>query len=1082
MKHSGKLPRAIAAVLVAAILLTFWGGVAPKRAFATDEFDTMRDKWSTMLTGGSGLSTTDPDIAARTAALATEAQSYWSTMDLSATRTYIWYALRATKTSDQVNEVYSRLRTMALAATTVGSSLYGNATLKQDIIDALDWLGANSYNSSIARSAYNWWHWQIGIPLSLNDIVVLLYDDLSATQRAAYMDTVDYFTPAVNLSGANRAWQAVVIGVRAVLVKDSTKAAAARDGLSGAGIFPYVTSGDGFYADGSFIQHSKIAYNGGYGLSLLQMTSDLMYLLAGSSAQVTDSNQSHVWQWVYDSFQPLLYKGAMMDMTRGREISRNYAQDHAIGHSVIAAIVRLSQFAPEPHASAFKSMVKGWIQDDTFSSFYSDATPEMIALAKGIVADSAISPPAPLNKVQQFAGMDRSLLLRPGFAFGIAMFSTRTNSFEAINSENGKGWYTGAGATYLYNADLAQYSEDYWPTVDAYRLPGTTVVSQTANAAQTGTTSWAGGSVLGGMYGATGMDLSYASYNLTGHKSWFLFDDEIVALGAGIASTEASPVETIVENRKLNAAGDNAWAIDGIAQATSLGTSQSLTNVHSLHLSGNAASGSDIGYYFPDGATLQTLREARTGNWKQINNRSVTPSTSITRNYQTVWIDHGPAPTASSYAYTVLPNATAAATGDYASSPETTVLANTSAVQAVKETTLDVIGANFWTDSSQTVDLITSNKKASVMTRETPDTSLAVSVSDPTQANTGTIQIELARSASSYTADPGITVTQLSPTIKFAVNVNGAKGKSFQASFALGTDPGGGDPDPEDPEEPELVSVIVDNADSTGVTKVGAWTTASTQTDRYGANYLHDANTGKGTKSVVFTPTLPSSGYYRVSMMWPQHANREDAVQVDIAHDGTTSTTAVDQRSNGGVWNALGTYYFQAGTGGSVTIRNDALASPDGYVVADAVKFERLPDPIIVDNADSSGVTKIGTWTTASTQTDRYGANYLHDANTGKGTKSVTFTPELPISGTYEVYMMWPEHFNREDAVQVDIAYSGATSTVPVDQRSNGGVWNLLGTYAFQAGTSGSVTIRNDALATPDGYVVADAVKFVPVG
>ncbi|MBB6637696.1 polysaccharide lyase family 8 super-sandwich domain-containing protein [Cohnella thailandensis] len=1079
MKHSGKLPRSIAAVLVAAILFTFWGGLSPERAFATDEFDTMRDKWKTMLTGGPDLSTTDPDIAARTAALAMEAQSYWSAMDLSPTRTYIWYALRATKTSDQVNESYSRLRTMTLAATTVGSSLYGNASLKQDIIDALDWLYANSYNTTIGRTSYNWWHWQIGIPLSLNDIVALLYDDLTPAQLATYGSTVDYFTPAVNLSGANRAWQAVVVGVRAVLVKDSAKAAAARDGLSGAGIFPYATSGDGFYADGSFIQHSRIAYTGGYGLSLLQMTSDLMYLLSGSSAQVTDPNQAHVWQWAYDSFQPLMYKGAMMDMVRGREISRNYAQDHAVGHAVIAAIIRLSQFAPEPHASAFKSMAKGWIQDDTFSSFYSDASPEMIALAKGIVADSAISPPAPLNKVRQFAGMDRSLLLRPGFAFGIAMFSTRINSFEAINGENGKGWYTGAGATYLYNGDLAQYSEDYWPTVDSYRLPGTTVVSQTANAAQTGTTNWAGGSVLDGTYGAAGMDLSYASYNLTGRKSWFLFDDEIVALGAGISSTATSPVETIVENRKLNLAGDNAWTVDGTAQPTALGASQTLTSVRSMHLSGNAASGSDIGYYFPDGATLRTKREARTGNWKQINNRSVTPATNITRNYQTAWIDHGTAPTDASYAYTVLPNASASATEAYASSPETAVLANTGAVQAAKETTLNLIGANFWTDSLQTVDLITSNKKASIMTRETPDTSLAVAVSDPTQANAGTIQIELARSASGYTADPGITVTQLSPTIKFTVNVNGAKGKSFQANFTLGTNPGGGDPEPE---EPELVSVIVDNADATGVTKTGTWKTAGTQTDRYGANYLHDDNAAKGTKSVTFAPTLPSSGYYRVSMMWPQHANREDAVQVGIVHDGATSTAAVDQRSNGGVWNPLGTYYFQAGTGGSVTIRNDALASPDGFVVADAVRFERLPDPIIVDNADSSGVTKIGTWTTANTQADRYGADYLHDGNAGKGTKSVTFTPELPISGTYEVYLMWPEHFNREDAVQVDVVHNGTASTVAVDQRSNGGVWNLIGTYAFQAGTGGSVTIRNDALASPDGYVVADAVKFVPVG
>jgi hypothetical protein len=29
--------------------------------------------------------------------------------------------------------------------------------------------------------------------------------------------------------------------------------------------------------------------------------------------------------------------------------------------------------------------------------------------------------------------------------------------------------------TYIYSTDLAQFSDDFWPTVDPYRLPGTTV-------------------------------------------------------------------------------------------------------------------------------------------------------------------------------------------------------------------------------------------------------------------------------------------------------------------------------------------------------------------------------------------------------------------------------------------------------------------------------------------------------------------------------------------------------------------------------------------------------------------------------
>jgi hypothetical protein len=47
---------------------------------------------------------------------------------------------------------------------------------------------------------------------------------------------------------------------------------------------------------------------------------------------------------------------------------------------------------------------------------------------------------------------------------------------------------------------------------------------------------------------------------------------------------------------------------------------------------------------------------------------------------------------------------------------------------------------------------------------------------------------------------------------------------------------------------------------------------------------------------------------------------------------------------------------------------------------------------------------------------------------------------------------------------------------VEVNQEVNGGQWNLLGTYPFAAGTSGSVVLSDEA----DEYVIADAIKFEP--
>ncbi|MFC5471172.1 hypothetical protein ACFPPD_21015 [Cohnella suwonensis] len=271
---------------------------------------------------------------------------------------------------------------------------------------------------------------------------------------------------------------------------------------------------------------------------------------------------------------------------------------------------------------------------------------------------------------------------------------------------------------------------------------------------------------------------------------------------------------------------------------------------------------------------------------------------------------------------------------------------------------------------------------------------------------------------------------------------------------------GGGTPTP--------TSVIVDNADATGVTKVGTWTTSTFDTARYGADYLHDG----GTHSVTFTPTLPSAGTYSVYMMWPAGSNRASNVPVDILHAGVTSTVTVNQTTGGNQqWNLLGTYTFSAGTGGNVKIRTTAT---NGYVMADAVKFVKDTSvSVIVDNAASSGVTKVGTWTTSTFDTNRYGADYLHNG----GIKSVTFTPTLPSAGTYSVYMMWPAGSNRATNAPVDILHAGVTSTVTVNQTTGGNQqWNLLGTYTFSAGTGGNVKISNSGA---NGYVMADAVKFV---
>lgn len=130
----------------------------------------------------------------------------------------------------------------------------------------------------------------------------------------------------------------------------------------------------------------------------------------------------------------------------------------------------------------------------------------------------------------------------------------------------------------------------------------------------------------------------------------------------------------------------------------------------------------------------------------------------------------------------------------------------------------------------------------------------------------------------------------------------------------------------------------------------------------------------------------------------------------------------------------------------------------------------------IVDNTAATGVTKTGSWISSTARPGYYGSDFIHDNNGPKGGKSVQFTPNLPAAGTYKVYGRWTTDPNRASNVPVDISHVMGTTRVTVDQRMNGGVWVLLGTYTFNAGTTGSVLISN---AATNGYVIADAVRFV---
>lgn len=776
----------------------------PKRG--NDEFDRMRVKWADAITDPERVDESDPEIVTRFLNDNATTQLYWDTLNRDPNRPWLWPDLQPTYGSWTITFAYERLCRMSKAYVGAsawgGFNLRGNPQLRDDILAAIEWLHVNWYNEQTAWGV-NWFDYEVAAPRRLNDIVCLLYPHLTPEQVKKYMGVVEAFAPdptkcygkpgAFPNSAANRAWMATVVALRAVLVKDPAKLAMVRDSLSD--VFVYANRSanrvDGFYPDGSFVFHGHMAYTGAYGIDTVISLADILALLDGTSWQVVDPNRANLYRWIADSFDPIMHTSDQFGFVIGRALAQSRAQNHVGGYGTIQGIAMVLPGAPEKEALAFRRMIKSALGDDLYKGFATfdqgRVSLRTLALVKDILKDPKVQPREPLNLCRVFANMDRAVLHRPGWAFGLSLSSSRIATHECIWQCNKRGWYTGEGMVWLLDADQTRYSDNFWPTVDPYRLPGITVDvhpredggDQEAGVLRS--TPWTGGAVLAGKLGAVGMDLVATDCSLTGRKSWFLLDEEVVCLGAGITSVDNRPIETIIENRKLNAEGDNTLSINGRTVPSTLGWAQPLPDVSTAHLSGNTP-GSDIGFWFPKATAIQGLREARTGAWVDLCKND--SQTKHTRNYLTLWCDHGANPKDATYAYVMLPGKSDAQVRNYATKAPVEVVANTSQVQAVRNKERGITMANFWEDGEATVGPISCNRKASVVIWEEAG-KVHVAASDPTQLNQDGLKVTLALRANRILRiDQGLTVEATSPQIVLRIDTAMADGKTFEATLS----------------------------------------------------------------------------------------------------------------------------------------------------------------------------------------------------------------------------------------------------------------------------------------------------------
>ena len=153
-----------------------------------------------------------------------------------------------------------------------------------------------------------------------------------------------------------------------------------------------------------------------------------------------------------------------------------------------------------------------------------------------------------------------------------------------------------------------------------------------------------------------------------------------------------------------------------------------------------------------------------------------------------------------------------------------------------------------------------------------------------------------------------------------------------------------------------------------------------------------------------------------------------------------------------------------------------ALLSPKTF--PKIVAASSLPG-IVVDDDD---VLVVGKWTHSVYSKHYIGKRYIHDANEGKGDKTLSFIPKLPGDGEYEVRFAYSHGGGRASNVPVTVFSAADEKTIIVDMRKMPPLeerFVSLGTFRFEATEQSLVLISNKGT---NGVLTADAVQFLPVG
>ena len=613
-----------------------------------------------------------------------------------------------------------RLEEMGLAYTNKDCEFYENEEFYNKIVEGYKyWYSRNLTNSM------NWYYNRVAHPHYLGEALIAVYGGKKdITQETVFTQLTNRWkekyghpdTPAdATTAGANKTNIAMHWIYRSALTrnKEDLEFAVGRAFLQLG-----FTTGEGLQHDYSYRQHGAQLYLAGYGREFIQLGVRQGSYLLGTPYPMPDASRVYLSEYIRSTYLNIIRGGRLSYNIFGRSISRENSTSE---RGLVSLLGFMTQIDPE-YAHEYNDGIKR-ISKQEPASYNVEA----------------------LHK--HFYRGEYTLHVRPEYMFDVRMASSRMVRSEYDIYENTQGFFLTDGGTCIM-VDGEEYGT-ILPLWDWRKIPGTTApelaTMRRANSYIFNGLSAHAGGVTDGMYGVSSFEMInnqelYAYNDDTGwggtpspqnprlpaldfgaKKSWFIFDNEIVCLGAGLYSGHDEVLNTTVNQCRRT--GDVVAFVGGEERILGLGK-ENLQNPDWIL-------NDKVAYFFPENSNVYVENKTETAKWSDIN-LSFATNTPFEGHLFTTWIDHGVKPQNEKYVYVIVPNADLEKARNY-STDNITILANNDSIQAVYHQELGIYGFTFFKPASfRKGDLaIEVDAAAAIMIKNVDEDEVTLWVADP---------------------------------------------------------------------------------------------------------------------------------------------------------------------------------------------------------------------------------------------------------------------------------------------------------------------------------------------------------------